>query len=223
MATKYCSYHEADHPLESFPQKNGKPHGTKCRGARSEEGAKIAKEKKEQLVKEQELVLSPEELKLNKEADHIKATITDHVERKRLLGLIKAKRSRLKKNKEYKEGKLPTITEKICKGILCKGAKLSVEKFSKQTYGDGYQTNCKECTKNNNARKSESYKDVNLVNTEKSCKNEECSCENPQPLTEFDKHANYEFGRNDVCKTCRQIERSKLNYPRQESGTKFCT
>lgn len=223
MATKYCSYHNTEHPLEAFPQKNGKPHGTKCRQSRSEKGAKLAKEKKELLAKEQELTLSSEELELNAEAERIKSEVSDPEERKRLLVNLRQKRQRLKQIKEHKEGKAKKIIEKVCKGPLCKGAKISVEKFATQQYGDGYQTNCKECNKFINAKKSESYKDIDLENITKCCKNKECTCENPQPLTEFDKHVNYEFGRNDICKTCRQIERSKLNYSRQESGVKFCS
>lgn len=144
-------------------------------------------------------------------------------EMQRQLNNAKAKRARERQKDAHIKGTAKIITEKVCKGPLCKGAKISVEKFAVQNYGDGYQTNCKECNKVINAQKAESYKDIDLENTTKSCKNKECACENPQPLTEFDKHVNYEFGRNDICKTCRQIERSTLNYPRQESGTKKCS
>lgn len=147
----------------------------------------------------------------------------DPVEMQRQLNNAKAKRARERQKEAHTKGEIKKITEKVCKGALCKGIKLLVEKFTTQLYGDGYQTYCKECVKYNNAQKSESFKDVDLKNTSKSCKNVDCSCDNPQSLTEFDKHVNYEFGRNDICKTCRQVERSKLNYPRQESGTKFCT
>lgn len=184
---------------------------------------KCKRKKKEELVKKQELTLSSEELELNAEADRIKNEVKDPNERKKLLVNLRQKRQRLKQKESHKKGETKKITEKICKGLLCKGNILPVDKFTTQMYGDGYQTYCKECVKYKNSLKSESYKDVDLVNTTKSCKNTDCSCENPQQLTEFDKHVNYEFGRNDICKTCRHFERSKINYPRQTSGTKKCS
>jgi len=148
----------------------------------------------------------------------------DPVEMKKQLNNAKAKRSRERKKVVNKEGTNKKITEKVCNGPVCKGKKLSVDNFSKDVCSiDGYQSTCKDCKKFVNAQKYELFKDVDLENTTKRCKNIDCPCENPQPLLQFDKHVNYEFGRNDICKTCRQIERSKMNYPRKQFGTKYCS
>lgn len=154
----------------------------------------------------------------------------DPVEMERQLNLAKAARSRkkTKASRESGESSVPAITHKICKGPLCEGPSgegtlLSVDKFSKQKYGDGCQTNCKDCTKHINVQKIELHKDIDLENTTKTCKNPDCSCINPQPLTAFDKHAHYEFGRNNICKVCRKIQRSAQSHPRKETGTKKCS
>lgn len=219
MATKFCSYHNEEHILEDFPQKNGKPHGTVCKKARTEKGAQLAEKKK----KEKQLAMTQTELELELERDKIMAETTDPKERKRLLDNLKAKRARLRQKEAHIKGTAKKITEKICNGALCNGALLSVDKFSTQQYGNGYQTYCKECVKHNDKQKSNSFKEIDPLTTFKTCKNPECKCENPQPLTKFDLHVNYEFGRNDICKICRAIERSKLNYPPKQMGTKFCT
>lgn len=222
MITKYCTYCEIEHPVEQFPQKHGKPHGSKCTKYRSDLAAEKAKQRKIEQEESDKLNLSAEELEIKTEAEKIKAEVKDPNERKRLLVNLRQKHQRVKQKEKHKNGTAPIITEKVCTGKLCKGKTLPVEKFSKQQYGDGYQPFCKDCRKYDTEQKLASHENVDLENTFKTCKNKNCACENPQPLTAFDKHANYEHGRNDICKACRQIERSTLNYPRKEFGTKQC-
>lgn len=161
--------------------------------------------------------VDPETIEIKEKYKH------DLVEMQRQLNNAKARRARERQKEKHIKGEVTKITEKVCNGSLCKGKLLSVENFSTQNYADGYQSCCKECKKYDSLQKSEQYKNLDTVNTFKSCKNTNCKCVNPQPLTEFNKHVNYQYGHNDICKTCRHIERSELNYSRQKSGTKFCS
>lgn len=209
MATKKCSGECGEiKPLSEFYAK-----GAECR--------ECNKKKRRDQNREAGKIrhIDPETIEIKEKYKN------DPVEMQRQLNNAKAKRARERQKNKLKSGEiqLPKIESKICNGSVCKGKLLPVENFSKQNIGDGYQSCCKECKKFDSVQKIEIYKDVDLENTYKSCKNKDCKCENPQPLTAFDKHANYEYGRNDICKACRHIERSEMNYPRQESGTKFCS
>ncbi len=58
----------------------------------------------------------------------------------------------------------------------------------------------------------------------KVCKNEDCAhAGEPQDISNFHEQSKCKDGHKTICIVCCKLIKQKIQYPRQESGTKVCT